>query len=41
MQREDPPVKQPMPNKPIELAAGKIRLWLAGRNLELILLESK
>ena len=40
-QRKDPPVTQPMPNNPIELTAGKLRLWLAGRNLELILLESK
>jgi len=40
-QREDPPVTQPMPNNPVELTAGRIRLWLAGRNLELVLLESK
>ena len=40
-QREDPPVEQAMPSGPIVLKDGRIPLWLAGRNLELVLIDGR
>ena len=41
LQPEDPPEGDTMPNTPIALSAGKLRLALAPRNLELVRLRSK
>ena len=39
-QPNDPSVTQPMPDKPLTLRGSNLSLWLAPRNLEVILLES-